>query len=399
MPRVEFLRQSAITVFRLPSMDVGMLVADRGRWAKPIARSMRYLLLVAAVSAAAVTPTTIVAQETDQNVAAAEEEDRVDGSEAAVEAEEQPETPLDQEGRLVRFERDIAPILREHCLECHGPEDAKNDFRVDDPELLMLYVEPEEAEFSLLYSDYLTTSDETLLMPPPSHGGPLSPEQLALIRVWINEGADWPEDFKLVAVDEDESTAAMAEADQVSGTPDSLAARLWSFQAYLHPATVHFPIALLLIGALFVVLGVKWPVLGTQIPMACLLLGAASAIAATMMGWSFATQQGYGGWTKYDLDSEIFWHRWSAVIVTVASTLLAVIALYSANRQRPGLQRFWKSGLVLVALLVGLVGHQGGVLTYGEDFYPKAFRILLGQNEPINDTPKTFPDHPAGDSP
>lgn len=394
MPRVDILWQSAMTVFRLPYTDVGMPVADRSRGPTPMARSVPCCLLLAAVAAAAVLPTTIVAQEQDQDVVAAEEADQ---AHAAVKNE--PETPLDDAGRLVRFERDIAPILREHCLECHGPEDAKNDFRVDDPELLMLYVEPEEAEFSLLYSDYLTTSDETLLMPPPSHGGPLSPEQLALVRVWINEGAGWPEDFKLVAVDEDENTAAMAEADESSGTPDSLAARLWSFQAYLHPATVHFPIALLLIGALFVVLGVKWPVLGTQIPMACLLLGAASAIAATMMGWSFATQQGYGGWTKYDLDSEIFWHRWSAVVVTVASTLLAVIALYSANRQRPGLQRFWKSGLVLVALLVGLVGHQGGVLTYGEDFYPKAFRILLGQNEPTSDTPKTVPDHPAGDSP
>jgi hypothetical protein len=31
--------------------------------------------------------------------------------------------------------------------------------------------------------------------------------------------------------------------------------------------------------------------------------------------------------------------------------------------------------------MVGAVGHQGGELSYGHDFYPKAFRILFGTSE------------------
>src|SRR6056297_1955102 len=62
-------------------------------------------------------------------------------------------SPVDDEGRLVQFERDIAPILRSRCLECHGPEDAKNDFRVDDRDTLLGYVEPEDAQWSTLYAD------------------------------------------------------------------------------------------------------------------------------------------------------------------------------------------------------------------------------------------------------
>jgi hypothetical protein len=31
---------------------------------------------------------------------------------------------------------------------------------------------------------------------------------------------------------------------------------------------------------------------------------------------------------------------------------------------------------------VGAVGHQGGEMSYGKDFYPRAIRILLGQPEP-----------------
>ena len=36
-------------------------------------------------------------------------------------------SPVDDDGHLVRFQRDIVPIFRDRCLECHGPDDAKND--------------------------------------------------------------------------------------------------------------------------------------------------------------------------------------------------------------------------------------------------------------------------------
>ena len=292
-------------------------------------------------------------------------------------------TPLNEDGKLVQFERDIAPILREHCLECHGPEEAKNDFRVDDRETFMFYVEPGDGEFSPVFFDYMAASDETMLMPPPSHGGPLSAEDLALIRVWIDEGAEWPEDA--VVAPQEQGPAPEQAADDAAvasqGPPKSLWQRVWAFQGFLHPATVHFPIALLLIGGLFVVLGAKWPAIGTQVPMACLLIGAATAIASTTMGWSFAVEKGYGGWTKIDFDSEIFWHRWSGLVVTVISSVLAVVAVVSVTRNKVALRPVWKGGLVLVALMVGLVGHQGGEMTYGPDHYPKAFRVLLGQTE------------------
>ena len=287
-------------------------------------------------------------------------------------------TPLDNEGRVVNFQRDIAPIFRQHCLECHGPDDAKNDFRVDDPELMLDYVEAEDAESSSLFTDYLTTDDDDMLMPPRSHGGPLGPAELALVRLWINEGADWPDD---AMVDESSKTLPRVESNSIEDM--TLIDRVWSFQGFLHPATVHFPIALLLIGGLFVVLGVKWPAIGTQIPLACLLIGAASSIVATMMGWSFSVEKGYGSWSRFDFNAEIFWHRWSAVAVTVLSTIFAIVALVSLRNSThtvasSRLTSTWKVGLLLVAALVGAVGHQGGELTYGKDFYPKAIRILLG---------------------
>ena len=286
-------------------------------------------------------------------------------------------SPLDDDGHVVDFQRDIAPILVSRCLECHGPEDAKNDFRVDDVDSMMQYVEAEDLESSTMYIDYLITESEDELMPPKSKGGPLSASELALIRVWIEEGANWPADAVVAAGD---AAPPVTEPEPEAG-PQTLMERVWAFQGYLHPATVHFPIALLLFGAFFVVLGWKWPTLGTQIPLACLLLGAPTAIVATLMGWSFATEQGYPGWTAIDFDKEWFWHRWSGVVVAVLSAAFALIALMSLRKEETKLTAVWKGGLLVLALMVGAVGHQGGELSYGHDFYPKAFRILLGTTD------------------
>ena len=283
-------------------------------------------------------------------------------------------SPLTDDGRVVQFKRDIVPVLRKHCLECHGPEDAKNDFRVDDQELLMDYVEAGDAESSTLFVDYLTIDDPDMLMPPASHGGPLPASELALMRVWINEGAVWPEGVAFV-----ESTGeAVAE---VPAPPKTLAARVWAFQGFFHPATVHFPVALFTVGALFVVLSLKWPACGTQIPFACLVLGALSSVVASAMGWAFASEQGYSGWSNIDFDNEFFWHRWGGIIVSVVASVLALLAIRAVSNGSDKLTRVWKIGLLVVAGMVGAVGHQGGELTYGADFYPRAFRILLGAED------------------
>jgi Planctomycete cytochrome C len=284
-------------------------------------------------------------------------------------------SPLSSDGKLVQFERDIAPIFQERCLDCHGPNDAKNDFRIDDPESLADYIEPGDASSSSLYNDYLTAADEEMLMPPQSHKGPLSPAELALIRIWIDEGADWPEGAKVL----EKSTNNVPAKTQPA--PAGLLARLFAAQGFLHPATVHFPVALFLMGAGFLVLGWKWPALGTQIPLACLWLGSASSIAASVMGWAFATERGYGKWNRFDaeaMDGEIFWHRWSAVIVTILAVSFSIVALKALKTNSAKLTRIWKMGLVACALIVGAVGHQGGEMTYGKDFYPKMFRILRG---------------------
>lgn len=305
----------------------------------------------------------------------------------------QERTAIDDQGHIVDFERDIVPIFRAHCLECHNEKEAKADFRIDDPDTVLAYIEPEDHESSTMYADYMLSDDPDVLMPPPSKGGPLSPQELAMVRVWINEGATWPEGVTIQVAGETATESTTPEP--VADKPETLVGRAWAFQGFLHPATVHFPIALLLFGAFFVVVGWKWPSLGQQIPLACLVAGALTAIAATAMGWSFATEKGYGSWTKVDMDSEVFWHRWSGMIVAVTSSVLAIIALIGAKKQDPKTQRIWKVGLLVVAAMVGAVGHQGGEMTYGKDFYPRAFRVLLGTDGEIVEGEQAAEETPA----
>ena len=303
----------------------------------------------------------------------------------------QPPVPtLDSDGHLVQFERDIAPIFQKHCLECHGPDDAKNDFRVDDREIVLDYIEPGDAADSMLYIDYMATDDEDFLMPPKSHGGPCSVNDLALIQVWINEGANWPEDATLSGASKPVQTAPPEEL--------SLPERVWFAQGFLHPATVHFPIALFTLGAGFVVLGWKWPALGKQIPLACLLLGTLSSIAASLMGWALAPEQGYGSnWNIMEWGREVDAHRWSAVIVTIFSSVCAIVALAAVRSDSPKLTKLWKTGLLLCAGMVGAVGHQGGEMSYGKDFYPRALRILTGAQ--AESKPTTSDNEPAAQKP
>ena len=299
------------------------------------------------------------------------------GVATATHAQESDRSPLKHEGHLVDYARDIAPILRARCLECHGPEDAKNDFRVDDRDSLMDYVEAEDVESSSLLVDYLTTDDEDMLMPPKSHGGPLGPKELALIQVWIQEGAQVPEDYQMSS-----SVVADYPKENLRQGPRTIAQRIWGALGFLHPAMVHFPIALFLLGGGFVVVGWKWPSVGFQIPLACLLLGTASAIASSAMGWSFAVEQGYGeNWNLLDWDREIDTHRWSGLIVTIVASVFSILALAALWNDSEKLAKTWKAGLLICAAMVGAVGHQGGELNYGEDFYPRALRILTGANE------------------
>ena len=98
--------------------------------------------------------------------------------------------------RPVTFERDIEPIFREQCLKCHGPEKQKNGFRLDRKSEALAggdsgpsILPGKSAESRLVHN--VAGLDPDTVMPPK--GPRLSPEQIGLLRRWIDQGAQWPD--------------------------------------------------------------------------------------------------------------------------------------------------------------------------------------------------------------
>jgi ankyrin repeat protein len=103
---------------------------------------------------------------------------------------------LAQPPRRVDFGRDVAPIFKSHCIECHGPTLQSNGLRLDRRADAMrggtiADIGPGNAEGSRLYLR-LIGSEYGLQMPPT---GPLSADDVATIRAWIDQGAIWPDEL------------------------------------------------------------------------------------------------------------------------------------------------------------------------------------------------------------
>jgi cytochrome c553 len=97
--------------------------------------------------------------------------------------------------RRVEFDRDVRPILAKHCFACHGPDKQRGGLRLDRKADALKggdigpVIVPGKAAESLLVR-LAAGADPDRLMPPK--GERLTAEQLATLRAWIDQGADWP---------------------------------------------------------------------------------------------------------------------------------------------------------------------------------------------------------------
>jgi mono/diheme cytochrome c family protein len=103
----------------------------------------------------------------------------------------------------VDFNRDIRPILNQNCAACHGGvrqkagvsfsyrEDALGKGKSGRPTIV-----PGDPDGSELIAR-VTSKDPEVRM--PYHAAPLQPEQIALLRRWIKQGAEWSEYWAFVA--------------------------------------------------------------------------------------------------------------------------------------------------------------------------------------------------------
>lgn len=114
------------------------------------------------------------------------------------------------------FNRDIRPILSENCYKCHGPDqkEAKAGLRLDTFELATksrtrgAAIVPGKPDESQLLKR-VSPEAKNRIMPPKSSGmKPLTEEQIATLRQWIQEGAKYEAHWSFVPPTKHEAPAA-----------------------------------------------------------------------------------------------------------------------------------------------------------------------------------------------
>ena len=121
----------------------------------------------------------------------------------------------------VDYQRDILPILSQHCYRCHGPKKQESGLRMDSRALLLRggdlgepAVRPGKSQESFLIH-VVAGLEEDLRMPP--EGPLLSDQQVGKLRAWIDQGWQWPK------------------TSSGTGADDLPALRHWAFQPIVSP--------------------------------------------------------------------------------------------------------------------------------------------------------------------
>jgi len=101
----------------------------------------------------------------------------------------------------VDYTRDIKPLLSARCYSCHSSLWQKSNLRLDTAEFIRKggelgpSISPGKSGESYLYQA-ITGTEGMIRMPPDGEGAPLEPDQIALVKRWIDSGAKSPADEK-----------------------------------------------------------------------------------------------------------------------------------------------------------------------------------------------------------
>src|SRR4051812_42938209 len=86
------------------------------------------------------------------------------------------------------FQTDVQPILEKSYYGCHGPKTQMGNLRLDSKEAAARTLSPGHSAESTLYQRVAKLTDQ----PQMPMGGKLTADQIAILKSWIDAGAEWP---------------------------------------------------------------------------------------------------------------------------------------------------------------------------------------------------------------
>ncbi len=98
----------------------------------------------------------------------------------------------------VDFAHDVVPILRTHCADCHLDDKKKGGFSMNTREDLLAGSENDTVlevgkGAASYFIEVLKSGDKDIQMPPK--GDRVTPEEIAVLQTWIDEGLKWEPGF------------------------------------------------------------------------------------------------------------------------------------------------------------------------------------------------------------
>ncbi|MEM9587609.1 MAG: PSD1 and planctomycete cytochrome C domain-containing protein [Planctomycetota bacterium] len=93
-------------------------------------------------------------------------------------------------GDRIDFNRDVRPLLNQHCVACHGGVKQAGDLSFVYEEPTRQVIEPGDPDGSYLI-DRVISRDAEERMPPPDHGRALNDQEIDTLRQWIRQGGQW----------------------------------------------------------------------------------------------------------------------------------------------------------------------------------------------------------------
>src|SRR6267378_4038695 len=94
----------------------------------------------------------------------------------------------------INFTREIKPILEASCIKCHGRGRTKGDLSIESRDTLLkggesgAAIVPGKSEESRVIELVAGLDPDSVM---PQKGKRLTPEQIGLLRAWIDQGAHW----------------------------------------------------------------------------------------------------------------------------------------------------------------------------------------------------------------
>ncbi|MEM9481380.1 MAG: c-type cytochrome domain-containing protein [Verrucomicrobiota bacterium] len=148
----------------------------------------------------------------------------------------------------VDYEGQIQPIISAKCLECHTTQKTPADpkpkagLALDTPNAIragrvITPGKPDESEF---YVRLILDPEDEEFMPPKKSGPPLSPQEVELVKLWIEEGAPFGSGVPSIEIPKDitvETVRTMGASEPDAG----IVAQLQNMGATVTPIAVQYP--------------------------------------------------------------------------------------------------------------------------------------------------------------